>query len=47
MCEPIDDEVCQCKGARIICACGICQKCGRSITRRVIKNEKSRQKKRN
>lgn len=35
MCEPVDDEVCQCIGtARIICACGICQKCGRRITRK-------------
>jgi len=35
MCEPVDDEPCQCKGIyRLTCGCGICQKCGRRITRK-------------
>jgi hypothetical protein len=32
MCGPILPGICKCKGtARLVCACGICQYCGRTI----------------
>lgn len=34
MCESWDDGVCECSGNKLVCSCGICQKCGRYIIRR-------------
>jgi len=31
MCEPTKPGTCKCKGPRLVCACNICQKCGRDI----------------
>lgn len=28
-CQPTNEGICNCTGAIIMCACGICQKCGR------------------
>ena len=38
MCEPTREGRCDCIGARIICLCGVCQKCGRTTNGRTTNN---------
>lgn len=40
MCEPTSEGICECKGLRITCLCGICNKCGKRTEREIKEEEK-------